>query len=279
MNKYNLLILIGFFGFSAVSCAESPKPSFVVNLTAQCLLGGAEGKEWRKAADIVKLNNFPSSYHVFDTTAALGDTPAEAPALMEYPCEDEYNVAFAKSFGQGTVAVGGADWKLLPRQAKLLDTNSSTYQKVVKDILVKEGFANPVVSIKQIIKVDLEGDGVDEVIITASQFAKKSSTKSLEGLPGVASAGDYSFVALRKIVDGEVSTYIVTNDFHVNKGEYKDGQMDSPYEFLVTGVLDLNGDGIMEIVVNGAVHEGEFASVYKYALGGIKKLLFCGCGA
>jgi hypothetical protein len=56
-------------------------------------------------------------------------------------------------------------------------------------------------------------------------------------------------------------------------------EFNAPSEHRVMGVLDLNGDGILEIVLSGRYYEGDWVDAYR--VDGVKttKLLSMGCGA
>ena len=126
----------------------------------------------------------------------------------------------------------------------------------------------PIVNITQVIRADLEGDGVDEVIISASTIPEDLISSQV---------GDYSILFLRKLIEGEVQTAIL--------GESIVDDLDTLLQDLVVfelaAVADLNGDGQMEIVVNGTVWEGAFLQAFEYVnddLGPVE-VLSCGCGS
>jgi len=63
-------------------------------------------------------------------------------------------------------------------------------------------------------------------------------------------------------------------------GEYypKAKKFNAPAEHRVIGVLDLNGDGIMEIVLSGQYYEGDWVDAYRVDGAKIIKLFSMGCG-
>ncbi|MEO8356148.1 MAG: hypothetical protein ABI621_09550, partial [Chloroflexota bacterium] len=99
----------------------------------------------------------------------------------------------------------------------------------------------------------MEGDGVDEILISASRFAEETGHD--------VTAGDYSVVVLRKVSgDAVVSIPIAAN-------YYPDSQPSSfPDRHLMTAVLDLNGDGRMEIVLS--ITGWEQLGAYGYEIDG-----------
>lgn len=52
-----------------------------------------------------------------------------------------------------------------------------------------------------------------------------------------------------------------------------------PNTYDLTSILDLNGDGSMEIVVYSYYYEGSFTTVYELKDGKAKTVLDAGCGS
>ena len=165
-----------------------------------------------------------------------------------------------------------AGWDVTPHAIELLSTESEIYTDIVADVLVGQGVTDPSPELRQVVRTDLEGDGVDEVIITAGH-------DGVFGFDGELAAGDYSIAILRRLVEGEVQTAIlgffkVDDDF--------DPTIDVPYivTYRVTAVADLNGDGRMEIAVNDRYYEGSGTIIYDYVNDDLGPLpvLNVGCG-
>ena len=64
------------------------------------------------------------------------------------------------------------------------------------------------------------------------------------------------------------------------RGEYypKAKAFNAPAEPRVIGVLDLNGDGILGIVLAGCYYEGDWVDAYRVDGAKIIKLFSMGCG-
>ncbi len=122
------------------------------------------------------------------------------------------------------------------------------YRTAVFDILRAHGIARPDVRITRILRVDLEGDGDAEVLISA--------TRLLDKLPGV-TAGEYSLIALRKVVDGRVRTIMVEEEYWPEDRDFV-----VPNEYTIANLLDLNGDGRIDVVVDGDYYEGAATRIY-----------------
>jgi hypothetical protein len=127
--------------------------------------------------------------------------------------------------------------------------------------------AEPVVV--QVLRVDLEGDGVDEVIVVA---------EAITG-PGLfPEPGDYSIAFLRRVVDGEVQTAILGESI---PDEPAEGETPFILSFRVGAVADLSGDGRMEVVLSIAYYEGAGVEVWEYVdddLGPVR-VIGQGCGS
>ena len=159
----------------------------------------------------------------------------------------------------------------MPRKLKIASPETQVYKEAAAEILRSKGIENPKVNLTQVIQVDLDGDGVEEVLVSATNYAKPESGA---GLTPDARAGDYSLVFLRQVVQGKVVTRIITGEYYPKAKKFN-----GPAEHRIIGVLDLNGDGIMEIVLSGRYYEGDWVEAYRVDGAKIIKLFSMGCGA
>src|SRR5436309_1558132 len=83
-----------------------------------------------------------------------------------------------------------------------------------------------------------------EVQISATNYSSKD-----DSVPMRSPAGSYSCVLLRRVVAGKVETQMFEGEFHPKAYVSKDDSFDAPSAYKVVAVLDLDGDGKMEIVV------------------------------
>jgi hypothetical protein len=154
----------------------------------------------------------------------------------------------------------------LPREARAQDTTQEVYREAVAEILRQQGISEPEVNITQLFRVDLEGDGVEEVLLSATRYTETD-------YPSV-SRGDYSLVLLRQLVAGQVETSMIEAQSYPQAQEFL-----APDTFRITGILDLNGDGVLELVIESRYYEGGSVVVYELANGAFRPTLSCGCGA
>lgn len=268
MKRIVLIVLTLLLSCSLVNpqvrSADEVHPIFA--LKSDCLLGGTLKGKWLKTETVVSMLKGGEKYRVYKMTSATGDATGERPASMGVPCEDSFQIKFTPSMeGSESVLAIGGDWNALPRVPTLLSTSDAVYRKAVADLLRSKGITRPEVKIGRIVRVDLEGDGVDEVLVNATRYEG--------GLTPNSRRGDYSVVFLRKIIRGRVQTIVVDGEFYP-RGK----QFNAPNEYTLDGVLDVNGDGVMEIIVESKYYEGGATSVFRLIGNKVGAALVCGCG-
>ncbi|MCA1660328.1 MAG: hypothetical protein LC642_07320, partial [Verrucomicrobiaceae bacterium] len=74
--------------------------------------------------------------------------------------------------------------------------------------------------------------------------------------------------------DGKVVTQMLEGEFYPEAKEFN-----APAAYRVTAVLDLNGDGALEVAINGTYYEGTWMAIFLCTRSRIKKVLSAGCGA
>jgi FG-GAP repeat len=95
-------------------------------------------------------------------------------------------------------------------------------------------------------------------------------------------AASYSMVLLRRVIAGKVETQLIEGEFYPKdypKAAQEEGRFDAPNAYKVIAVLDLDGDGKMEIVVGSDYYEGGETTIYQCDPKKVEALLSVGCGA
>lgn len=210
-------------------------------------------------------------------TALLGSDPVDViggpPTIL---CEPVLNpgvelddpAAMGEFPGPFGVAIS-ASWDLVPHPVTVA-SDDGTYATEAAALLAAKGLVVDRAEIVQVLRFDLEGDGVDEVVVVAESIADPSL---------FAAEGDYSLAFLRRVVDGgDVATAILAESIvdAVSPGE-------TPFvlSFRVGAIADLSGNGRMEIVLSSRYYEGVGVEVVEYVdddLGPVTRI-GAGCGA
>ena len=237
------------------------------------LLGGSSGGQWLKPEAAAGLIPGGEHYRLYTLTGEVGDSVGGKPSKGEDgPCSDTLYVTLAPfPSGRGSLVAVAGPWNAMPRRPKIGSPEAQVYREAAAEILKSKGIANPKVNLTQVIQVDLDGDGVDEVLVSATNYAR---FQPQGGLTPDARAGDYSLVFLRQVVQGKVVTRIITGEYYPKAKKFS-----APSEHRIIGVLDLNGDGSLEIVLSGRYYEGDWVEAYRVHGAKIIKLFNMGCGA
>ncbi len=249
-----------------------PEPIPIVVAARFCTPGWSIGQDWFSQYEageppVVGGEHYQVVRVGDPTTTAVGSAPVDTCDIYEPPLRTvEMTPPFAGSYGEVTQVAVQTDGDVVPYPVELLGASSPTYIDATRSLMRGSGIADATVYLAQVIRTDLEGDGVDEVIVSAR-------ADPLQGYMG--EAGAYSIIYVRKVIEGEVATSILENSF------IADGEDPSYVDaFAVAAVADLNLDGTMEIVIDGSYWEGSFVLVYQWqgADLGFVNVMGCGCG-
>ncbi len=271
-RRYASALLAALSLAAAPAVANDGSVHAIVDHNTGILLGGSRGGEWLPAAAVAPTLKGGERYRLYGLNGAVGKADGGAPEGYGQPCPDTMFVEFSplewKNEGDlpvHMIAVTG-EWNAVPRKPKRFLTNQKIYHEAAAVFLREHGIVTPDVRLTQVIRIDLEGDGVDEVLV--------AGTRRKTGDPGGVEPGDYSFVFLRKLADGKVSTVALLADNHPDPRPEN-----ISYRFDVMAVMDLNGDGAMEIVIQSEYYEGSAATVFTVEGLAVTQVLIAGCGA
>ena len=245
----------------------------IVEVQSGYLFGAISDGKWIKADETAKLIGDETTYRVYGLTQALGEAKGDKPKSQGEPCEETLAVSLSPKPENGVIAIA-ASWNVLPRKPQVTDPTQKTYVDAVREFLRTKEIEQPKVNIENILRVDLDGDGEEEVLISATNYFSKDGR-----LPMRSPAGSYSMVLLRRVVAGKVQTQLVDGEFHPKAYVRKEDSFDAPNAYKVIAVLDLDGDGRMEVVVGSNYYEGEAITIYRCEPNKIEALLSVGCGA
>jgi hypothetical protein len=259
------LLLIGT-AFAGRGRGQAAQAFPIVDVTNNCLIGGAAGGRWVEAAAMAKQMRGGEKYRLYDLAGFVAEGAGGKPESAGAPCDETQVVKInpVPQSKRALIAIGGT-WNASPRAVTVLNNSNAGYRQAIGGLLKTNGIAETGAVLNQVLRVDLEGDGQDEVLLGASKYTG--------GLGVQAKAGDYSIVLLRKIANGKVESIPVVAEYHRSAGD------DAPNEYRILAVLDVNGDGVMEIIVYSRYYEGDSTSIYSVNGTRVEDVLNCGCGA
>jgi hypothetical protein len=231
--------------------------------------------KWIKSDEAAKAIRMKGR-KIYGLTQSFGEAKGGKPKPAEEEvCSDVLTVSLSPNPDKGAIALA-APWNALPRKVQILDASQQVYVDAARDFLRTKGIDKPKVKLESILRVDLDGDGEEEVLISATNYFEK-----YEGAPMRSPAGSYSMVLLRRLVAGKVETQLVEGEFYskaYQNGTDDDASFNAPNVYKVIAVLDLDGDGKMEVVVASQYYEGGATTIYRCDPKKIESLLSVACG-
>jgi len=103
---------------------------------------------------------------------------------------------------------------------------------------------------------DLDGDGTGEIIVQASRLKDDGRFPAVD-------AGDYFVVAVLMEINGRLHAEPLVLQVYPRAND-----LAYPWRYEVSGVLDLNGDGHLEVILAGSRWEGEGTVAYSVGSAG-----------
>ena len=258
------LVLITLIGCSDVF-GEPKGATLIVDGQHGQLFGAALGGSWLLPDDAMELMDGPILFALYNQRGLQGRCTIQVawergeicaqPALNTRDCvvrPDENTVMIT------------ASWNATPRLVENLDSRHAAYRKLLSEWLSDQSIDDAKPVIRQLLRVDLEGDGVNEILISATRH--RGGVRS-------ASAGDYSVVVLRKIASNTVQTIALQKDLY---HEVCEGECE-PQASRVIAVLDVNGDGVLEIITEAKSFESVKRTIFSVVDGSAQSRLSWNC--
>ncbi len=240
----------------------------MVEIDTGYLFGGSSNGKWIKAEKAAKSMKGRTDFRVYGLTQEVGKATAGKPKSADAEvCSDMLEVSLPSKSKEGVIALS-APWNALPRKPRIVDPTQQIHVDAVRDFLESRRMSDPQVKITRILRVDLDGDGEDEVLINATNFSTEDGDVPMD----TAAPGSYSIVLLRRVVAGKVQTEVIAGELYVKD----ESSASNLYE--IPGVFDLNGDGKFEVIVHSHYYEGAATTIYDCSGGKCKNVLSVECG-
>jgi peptidoglycan hydrolase-like protein with peptidoglycan-binding domain len=250
--------------FSSAGSNRSLVP--IIDADTNWLIGATEQGRWLDspaAGPLIGTQQYQLLTITGDTSTATGTIAR--PDIRDI-CPDLFIVELQPQLDRrNTIGIGsGAIHALQPRPLTQVDLTSADYDNAITDALTVVGLSNAKIGLVQGFQTDIDGDGTQEVVLTAEHRADGT-----EHVTPSAKAGDYSAVMIVKDGKATLVAYEV---------QTKDIEFGAPLEFRVLGVADLNGDSRMDLVVSSSYYEGTTTIVYDLLPEGPREAISTGCG-
>jgi hypothetical protein len=258
------VLLLSACTCAAPAAAQAIHP--VIDAKSGYVLGAPVNGTWRDGEHVAGRIRAGRQYRVFGPGGLLGVSTGTRPQALEEACTETFAVELSPAREEGEVAVDGT-WNVTPRRVTRLSAAAAAgYNGVVRQILVQHGIRAPAVRVTGAMRVDLDGDGTEEVIVSAFRSTGNGSF--------TVGPGDYALVFVRKLVGGVVRTIMLEQEYHPRAtGET------TTNEYTIAGAWDLDGDGVLEIVVRASYYEGAWTTLYRIRGTVAQNLVSAGCGA
>lgn len=263
------LVLMTLLVWVSVDGSKAVEPATFIELPYRYVIGGHAKGQWLNTEQAGKAIQPGTRFRLCTLKGEQGQVTVQKSAPMDDVCMDIWMAETESPVDQPAIAIA-ADWNPMPRAVKNSSTTQDVYVKAVRELLIAQGIAKPVVKITQHLRVDLEGDGQDEVLLSATHYPTAEGEGSA---PTSAGSGNYSFTALRRLIGGKVVTQILEGEFYEKATEFS-----APNVHQVGAVLDLDGDGKMEIVLHSQYYEGGATTVWQLGAKEAKRVLEIACG-
>lgn len=212
------------------------------------LLGGVQAGKWLTPEQAASLIRGTTEYDIhtssLDMFQVLGYAPESTPIRPgQYTVGSDSTRA---DFGMLGVAHG---WPVRKGQAQELSPENETYRQLVLDWLQEAGVDDPQLDSLHIFRVDLEGDGADEIFISASHLDDSQHTTR---------RGDYSTILMRKVAGNEAMTVPLIADIYHSR----EAEITYPRTYRLSNFIDLDQDGNLEVVVDYHQWEEDGAIIF-----------------
>lgn len=269
MRNLTAILLISAICVSG-AFAQSPVVPFVYGET---LIGGAQNGRWLAAdktdAQIKDKTEFKIVSLSGVTKSGIVGTKNNDRGVCENP-RITFELGDDNDTDDSPFLIGAnAAWNPVPRIPQAINLTDRAFTKFVADLLRTKGISKTTIKITQAFRVDLDNDGRNEILITGNYYRKGMSEEQ--------SAGDYSFILLRRTVKGKLQNVLLEGEFYTSR-LVRSRDFDPPSERRITAIADLNGDGKMEFMLSVFGYEYNSNTIFEMKSGRPISVLASECG-
>ena len=212
------------------------------------LLGGfRQDQGWVSAENAFPYVKNEAEYDFF---SPRGSIKLRGTTLEISPTCRQYFMRSSAVLPESMVGVASG-WVTGKRETTDLSPTDPAYVQAVTEWFQSRGASPGEIHITRILQADLEGDGINEVLLSATYF------KDISG--HMTETGDYSVVLMRKVLGNNVLTIPLISEYYVSSAP----ELSYPRTYTLAEAIDLNRDGILEVVVDVSRWEGNGAIVFR----------------
>jgi hypothetical protein len=239
----------------------------IIDAAAGQLFGATRDGHWLASEAAAPRLDSGDTYRIYTLYGEVAQVRGSAPQPPRETCVNwavEVDIPTGITHQQPALIGVQGPWNALPRIPRLQSLQETVYHQALSEWLLQHGIKDDNPQLTQIIRIDLEGDGKDEVLLSAGNIDAHSAD---------AQAGGYSVVLLRKLIGNKVETLPLQQNYYAQGCTFCAPEADH-----VMAVLDLNGDGTMEIITGLNYYEGGAGIVYELSGAQVKEVLSWACG-
>lgn len=247
----------------------------VMDATQGCLMGGVYDRLTYSPDTCAMRLTGKENYKIYDINGYVREMSLNKPDTLGEPCPENYNYESEELITKNPLEITDGEsfliglacpWEPMPRIPKKAEV-SKKYKKIVSNFLKSIRMPKTRIKIQKIYKIDLEGDGPVETLIEATYYKNDESIEVFKG--------DYSMVLLLRKNLGQTEKILLLGDFIRTK---EDAEFQIPYYNKIHSIADVNGDGVMDMIIDSSYYEGEFCTVIAFIDGYLESIMGCGCG-
>jgi hypothetical protein len=163
------------------------------------------------------------------------------------------------------VSFSATPWAAQPRAVRsqgsvdvLKDARFDIYREEARRLAKDLGAADSTPALSAVMRVDLDGDGTEEVLVAASY--RKSTAGDLPPAGPKSDVGSFSIAYVRHVAGKSATSKVLSASVA------KDAPDNVP-ELTILGASDINGDGIMEVFGDADFHWEGWHNLYGWNAG------------